>query len=133
MLKLVPLSGSAMTPSAAAHAGQRAQPRQQLIEERDAAAARPRSASRAATARTSAPASGVNPGSTDCSRTKLRISRPAPASSITASAISTTTSAPRTRAPPRLVTRAAAAFLQRSGDDAARRVQRRDEAEEQPR
>ena len=35
---------------------------------------------------------------------KLRISRPAPASSITASAISTMTSAPRIRAPVRLVT-----------------------------
>ena len=47
---------------------------------------------------------GLNPGSTDWRRTKLRNSRPAPARSITASAISTTTRAPRTRVPPRVVT-----------------------------
>src|SRR6266498_331954 len=48
--------------------------------------------------------SGRKPRATFCSATKLRISRPAPDSNTTASAISTTTSAPRVRAIPPPIT-----------------------------
>ncbi len=75
--------------------------------------------------------SARNPGSMFCSRTKLRISRPAPVSSTSDSATSATTSVASVRRErgPRAV---AAAFAQRVVG-ARRREQRRDEAEQQAR
>ncbi len=73
--------------------------------------------------------SGFKPRSTVCSRTKLRISNPAPTSSISDSATSTTTSVLAQAAAAKSAAHALAGVLERLDHVPPRRLQRRDEAE----
>ncbi len=76
--------------------------------------------------------SGSNPGSTAVSFAKLRIMRPAPTSSVSASATSATTSADRNRRG-RREAQSAARVRERADEIRGRATNRRDEAEDDAR